>query len=71
MKNNRTVFPQLMELVSREEFHRCVQQYAKELKPRRFSYRDQFLAIAYAQKTYKESLRNLEICLAALAKKTY
>ena len=71
MNQARTVFSQLMEVVSREEFHRCVQRYAKEQQPRKFSYRDQFLAMAYAQVTFKESLRDIEICLSALAKKTY
>lgn len=71
MNQEQLVFSQLMELVPRQEFHRCVKRYSNEIQPRKFSYRDQFLSMAFAQLTYRESLRDIEVCLAALGSKTY
>jgi hypothetical protein len=71
MSQEQTVFSQLMEIVPRQEFHRCVKRYAKDLHPRKFSYRDQFLSMAFAQLTYRESLRDIEVCLSALGPRAY
>jgi hypothetical protein len=71
MNNEQTVFSQLMELIPRHEFNRCVKRYAANLKPRTFSYWDHFLTMAFAQLTYRESLRDIEVCFAALGSKTY
>lgn len=71
MNKEQLVFSQLMELVPRQEFHRCVKRYSDEIQPRKLSYRDQFLSMAFAQLTYRESLRDIEVCLAALGAKTY
>jgi len=71
MNQEQTVFSQLMALVPRQEFHRCVTRYAGGLEPRKLSYRDQFLAMAFAQLTYRESLRDIEVCLSSLGSRTY
>ena len=63
MNPGRTVFAQLMEGIHREEFRRCVERYGGDRRVRRFSCRDQFLAMAFAQMTYRESLRDIEACL--------
>lgn len=71
MNKERVVFSQLMDLISRHDFTVCVQRYAGKIVPRQFSFFDQFLAMSYAQITFKESLRDIEICLASLGTKTY
>lgn len=71
MNKERTVFSQLLDLVPRHEFHLCVKRYGKEIIPRKFSFWDQFLSMAFAQLTFRESLRDIEVCLGALGSKTY
>lgn len=71
MNQQQTVFAQLMELVPRQVFQRCVKHHGRGLQPRRFSYRDQFLSMAFAQLTYRESLRDIEVCLSALGARVY
>lgn len=71
MNKTRTVFSQLLDLVSRWEFNECVKRHTKDFLPRKFSYWDQFLTMAFAQLTQRESLRDVEVCLAALGSKTY
>ena len=67
----RTVFSQLMDLIQRYDFNLCVQRYTADITPRTFSYWDQFLAMAFAQLTFRESLRDIEVCLSALGAQTY
>ena len=71
MNSERAVFSQLMDFAPRYEFHQCVKRYATNLHPRRFSHWDQFLTMAFAQLTFRESLRDIEVCLSALGQKTY
>ena len=71
MNKGRTVFSQIMEFVSHDEFRRCVQRYRGNQRVRRLSSWDQFLAMAFAQLTYREGLRDIEICFAAHHKKLY
>lgn len=71
MNNNSPLFSQLISFAPRYEFNRCVARYAGELQPRKLSYWDQFLAMAFAQLTFRESLRDIEVCLAAFGSKTY
>ncbi len=66
MPHGRTVFAQLMDHVSRFEFQKCVARYGGEYKTSRFSCWDQFLCLAFAQLTYRESLRDIEACLRAV-----
>jgi hypothetical protein len=67
----RTVFAQLMDFFPLPEFHRCVERYRGEYKVQRFSCLDQFLALAFAQLTYRESLRDIEACLLSVQPRLY
>ena len=71
MLNDRYVFSQLMDFLPRHEFDRCVARYQGNQRIRNFSCLDQFLCMAFAQLTYRESLRDIETCLRALRKKPY
>lgn len=71
MNQGRTVFSQIMELISHNEFNRCVERYSGNRRVRRLSCWDQFLAMAFAQLTYRESLRDIEVCLGAHHNKLY
>jgi hypothetical protein len=65
------VFAQLINFLSANEFNRCVARYGGNKSVRAFSCWDQFLTLAFAQLTYRESLRDIEVCLAAQPKKLY
>jgi len=65
------VFAQLINFFSPNEFNRCVARYDGNKSVRAFSCWDQFLTLAFAQLTYRESLRDIEVCLAAQPKKLY
>lgn len=71
MNQGQSVFAQLMRLVSHDEFRRCVQRYDGNRGVRRMSCWDQFLSMAFAQLTYRESLRDIEVCLGAQGRKLY
>jgi hypothetical protein len=71
MPSDRSVFAQVMGHVSRFEFQNCVARYDGEYKTSRFSCWDQYLCLAFAQLTYRESLRDIEACLRALQPKLY
>ena len=71
MNQGRTVFAQLISFVSHNEFNRCVTRYGGNKSVRTFSCWDQFLTMAFAQLTYRESLRDIEVCLAAQRHKLY
>ena len=71
MNIGRTVFAQLMDHAPSYEFHKCVTRYRGDDHLRSFSCWDQFLAMAFAQLTYRESLRDIEACLRSMASKLY
>ena len=71
MNQGRSVFAQLISFVSHNEFNRCVARYQGNKSVRSFSCWDQFLTMAFAQLTYRESLRDIEVCLAAQRQKLY
>ena len=71
MNQGQSVFAQIVAFLSHNEFRRCVQRYDGDRSIRQFSCWDQFLAMAFAQLTYRESLRDIEVCLAAHDKKLY
>src|ERR1700737_4767757 len=60
-----------MDYLPAYEFQKCVNRYQGEYKLRNFSCRDQFLSMAFAQLTYRESLRDVETCLRAIGSKLY
>src|SRR5262252_9375081 len=71
MNDGRTVFSQLMDHLPTYEFQKCVSRYAGDYRSRSLSCRDQFLAMAFAQLTYRESLRDIETCLRSISSKLY
>ena len=71
MNQGRTVFAQLINFLSHNEFNRCVARYDGHKRVRHFSCWDQFLTMAFAQLTYRESLRDIEVCLQAQGRKLY
>jgi hypothetical protein len=71
MNIGRTVFAQLMDFVPSYEFRQCVERYNGNYKVKSFSCWDQFLCMAFAQLTYRESLRDIEACLRVAKTKLY
>jgi hypothetical protein len=71
MEAGRIVFAHLMDFLPSYEFRRVVRRYRGDYRLRRFSCLDQFLAMAFAQLTYRESLRDIETCLRAVKAKLY
>jgi hypothetical protein len=71
MYSGKAVFAQLMEWVHPEQFRRCVTRYRGHYKVREFSCWDQFLAMAFAQMTFRESLADIEICLRSRRDQLY
>ena len=71
MNTGTTVFAQLMEFVPAYEFRLFVDRYHGNYKVKSFSCWDQFLCLAFAQLTYRESLRDIETCLRAARGKLY
>jgi hypothetical protein len=71
MNPGSTFFAQLMAYLPLKAFHRCVGRYKGNYKVQRFSCFDQFLCLAFAQLTYRESLRDIEACLGAAGPKLY
>src|SRR5499433_1360168 len=71
MNAGRTVFSQLMEFVSPYDFQLCVARYHGDRYVKDFSCWDQFLCMAFAQLTFRDSLRDIEACLRAQAGKLY
>jgi hypothetical protein len=71
MNTGRTIFSQLLEYAPSKEFQKCVARYRGDANLRGFSCWDQYLAMAFAQLTYRESLRDIEACLRSIGGKTY
>ena len=71
MDPGKLVFAQLMEFLPRRDFDDCVRRHGGDRRPRGFSCRDQFLCLAFAQLTFRESLRDIETCLRSFQPKLY
>ena len=71
MHVGRIVFAQLIDHIPPYEFTKCVERYDGNYKFRGFSCLDQFLCLAFAQLTYRESLRDIEACLRSVDSKLY
>jgi hypothetical protein len=71
MNQGRLVFAQVMQHLPLSTFRRCVMRYRGEHKVKTFSCLDQFLSMAFAQLTFRESLRDIEACLRAQHTKLY
>src|SRR5947208_3503422 len=71
MNSGKSIFAQLMDFLPAKAFRRCVRRYQGDYKLKSFSCWDQFLCMAFAQLTYRESLRDIEACLRANQTKLY
>lgn len=71
MHFGKTVFTQVMEWVHPEQFRRCVVRYQGNYKVSHFSCWEQFLAMGFAQMTFRESLADIEICLRSRGRQLY
>jgi hypothetical protein len=71
MNAGTTVFSQLMDFIPRYEFRQCVERYQGNFKVKSFSCWDQYLCMAFAQLTFRESLRDIEACLRSMQSKLY
>ena len=71
MHTGKLVFAQVMEHLPLTTFRRCVARHRGEHMVKRFSCFDQYLCMAFAQLTYRESLRDIEACLRAQSSKVY
>jgi len=71
MNTGRIVFSQVMDLLPLRDFHKCVDRYRGNHKVQQFMCLDQFLCMAFAQLSYRESLRDIEACLRAMKSKLY
>src|SRR3989339_162531 len=71
MNIGTTLFAQVMDFISWRDFQRCVERYCGNRKVKRFSCWDQYLCMAFAQLTYRESLRDIETCLRTMKPKLY
>ena len=71
MHEGKLIFAQLMDFLPKRDFDACVKRYRGNYRMKEFSCRDQFLSMAFAQLTYRESLRDIETCLNALQPKLY
>jgi hypothetical protein len=67
----KTLFAQVMEFLPWKTFHRIVNRYGGDYRTRSLSCTEQFRVMAFAQLTYRESLRDIEVCLAAQSGKLY
>ncbi len=71
MNTGRMIFSQVTDHLPLDEFRRCVARYRGHYKIQSFSCLDQYLCMAFAQLTYRESLRDIETCLRAQRAKLY
>ena len=71
MSIKQTVFAQVMDLLPLQKFRKCVKRYRGDYRVRKFSCLDQFLCMAFAQLTYRRSLRDIEACLRSMQPKLY
>ena len=71
MNTGRTIFSQIMDFLPLHEFRKCIKRYRGNYKVKSFSCLDHFLCMAFAQLTYRESLRDIEACLRSMQNKLY
>jgi hypothetical protein len=71
VNSGRTVFSQILDHLPWYEFQKCVARYRGDYQQKSFSCWDQFLAMSFAQLTYRESLRDIEACLRSMSGKLY
>lgn len=71
MNSGKTIFSQIIDFLPQKKFRQCVERYKGNHRVRAFSCYDQLLCMAFAQLTYRESLRDIECCLRSVHEKLY
>ena len=71
MHSGRTVFSQIMDFMPRRDFNTCVTRYRGNYKVQKFTCHEQFRCMAFAQLTYRHSLRDVEVCMRAMGSRLY
>jgi hypothetical protein len=71
VNKGQTIFSQIIDFLPKKRFRQCVKRYGGNYRVRSFTCFDQFLCMAFAQLTYRESLRDIECCLRAMRGKLY
>jgi hypothetical protein len=71
VNKGQTIFSQIIDFLPMKKFRQCVDRYGGNCRVRSFTCYDQFLCMAFAQLTYRESLRDIECCLRAMSGKLY
>jgi hypothetical protein len=71
MRAGKSIFSQVMEWIHPEQFRRCVQRHQGNYRIRAFPCWDQFLAMSFAQLTYRDSLADIEVCLRSRPDQLY
>jgi len=71
MNRGQTVFSQVIDFLPQNKFRQCVNRYSGNYRVRSFTCYNQLLCMAFAQLTYRESLRDIECCLRAMQEKLY
>lgn len=71
MNSGKTIFAQIIDFLPQKKFRQCVERYNGNNRVRSFSCYDQLLCMAFAQLTYRESLRDIECCLRSVHDKLY
>ena len=71
MSKGQTVFSQIMDFLPVYEFRKCVKRYNGDYRVKNFTCWNQFLSLAFAQLTYRESLRDIESCLNSMSRRLY
>ena len=71
MNTGKSIFAQVMEFLPLYEFHQCIERYHGSYKVKSFSCLDQYLCMAFAQLTFRESLRDIESCLRSMSGRLY
>ena len=71
MNQSQIIFSQVIDFLSWKKFRQCVNHYNGNHRIRSFTCYNQFLSMAFAQLTYRESLRDIECCLRAMREKLY
>ena len=71
MYQGKTIFSQVMDFLPMHSFRQCVNRYNGNKGVKKFSCLDQFMCMAFAQLTYRESLRDIECCLRSMQRKLY
>ena len=71
MNKEKTIFSQILDFVPAYEFRKYVEKYKGHYKVHKFTCWEQFICMAFAQLTYRESLREIEACFCANKQKLY